>query len=71
MKIKKFNEKIDIDFKYAVEDSFNKVKTELDLLDYRLGVSNRNNTLNKYCSEVSQMKTSFDELIQKFKEENL
>lgn len=69
MKIKKFNEKIDIDFKYAIEDSFNKVKTELDLLNYRLGVSNKNNKTDEYCSEISQIKSSFDELIKKFKEE--
>lgn len=69
MKIKKFNEKIDIDFKYAIEDSFNKVKTELDLLNYRLGVSNKNNKIDEYCSEISQIKSSFDELIKKFKEE--
>lgn len=71
MKIRKFNENIDIDAKRAVEDSFNKVKTELDLLDYRLSFSNRNNTLDEYCSEVSKMKAGFDELIQKFKEEKL
>jgi hypothetical protein len=54
-----------------IEDSFNKVKTELDLLDHRLGFSNKNNTLDEYCSEVSKMKVGFDELIQKFKEEKL
>jgi len=71
MKIKKFNENLNIDAKRAVEDSFNRVKTELDLLDYRLGFTNRNNILDEYCSEVSQMKASFDELIQRFKEERL
>jgi hypothetical protein len=71
MKIRKFNENIDNDAKRAVEDSFNNVKTELDLLDYRLGFTNRDNTLDEYCLEVSKMKASFDELIQKFKEENL
>ncbi len=66
MKIKKFNENIDIDAKRAIEDSFNRVKTELDLLDHRLGFFN-GDTLDEYYSEVSQMKASFDDLIKKFK----
>jgi archaellum component FlaC len=61
--IKKFNENINNDAMYAISDSFNKVKQELDLLNKRLG---KIEELDEFGSEISQMKINFDELLNKF-----
>lgn len=66
-RIKKFNENVDNDSVYAIADSFNKVKEELDLLNKRLGWSSgKNEELDNFGDEVSQMKVKFDELLVKF-----
>ena len=65
--IKKFNENVNNDAMYAIADSFNKVKEELDLLNKRLGWSaGESEELDEFGSEVSQMKINFDELLSKF-----
>ena len=65
--IKKFNENVNTDAMYAIADSFNKVKEELNLLNKRLGWSaGKSEELNEFGSEVSQMKINFDELLSKF-----
>jgi predicted nucleic acid-binding Zn-ribbon protein len=67
MKIKKFNENVNRDAMYAIADSFNKVKEELNLLNKRLGLSvGKSEELDEFDSEVSQMKINFDELLSKF-----
>ncbi len=67
MKIKKFNENVNRDAMYAIADSFNKVKEELNLLNKRLGLSvGKSEELDEFGSEVSQMKINFDELLSKF-----
>lgn len=67
MKIKKFNEDVNRDYVYAISDSFNKVESELTLLNARLGyASGKNEELDEIVSEISQMKINFDELKQKF-----
>jgi hypothetical protein len=66
-RIKKFNENVNNDAMYAIADSFNKVKEELNLLNNRLGWSaGKSEELDKFGSEVSQMKINFDELLSKF-----
>lgn len=65
--IKKFNENINNDAVYAIADSFNKVKEELDLLNKRLGWSaGESEELDEFGSEIQQMKINFDELLSKF-----
>ena len=65
--IKKFNENVNNDALYAIADSFNKVKEELDLLNKRLGWSaGKSEELDEFGSEISQMKINFDELLSKF-----
>ena len=65
--IKKFNENINNDAVYAISDSFNKVKEELNLLNKRLGWSaGKSKELDEFGSEISQMKINFDELLSKF-----
>jgi hypothetical protein len=65
--IKKFNENINNDAMYAISDSFNKVKQELDLLNKRLDLSaGKSEELDEFGSEISQMKINFDELLNKF-----
>jgi archaellum component FlaC len=65
--IKKFNENINNDAMYAIADSFNKVKQELDLLNKRLDFSaGKSEELDEFGSEISQMKINFDELLSKF-----
>ena len=65
--IKKFNENVNRDALYAIADSFNKVKGELDLLNKRLGWSaGKSEELDEFGSEISQMKINFDELLSKF-----
>jgi len=67
MKIKKFNQNVNRDAMYAIADSFNKVKEELNLLNKRLGLSvGKSEELDEFDSEVSQMKINFDELLSKF-----
>lgn len=70
MKIKRFEqlyEDVNIDAMYAIADSFNKVKEELDLLNKRLEWSaEKSEKLDEFGSEVSQMKINFDELLNKF-----
>jgi archaellum component FlaC len=65
--IKKFNENVNNDAMYAIANSFNKVKEELNLLNKRLGWSaGESEELDEFGSEVSQMKINFDELLSKF-----
>jgi len=65
--IKKFNENINNDAMYAISDSFNKVKQELDLLNKRLDLSaGKSEKLDEFGSEISQIKINFDELLNKF-----
>ena len=67
--LKKFNENVNTDAMYAIVDSFNIVKNELDLLNKRLSWSaGKNEELDEFGSEVSQMKINFDELFIKFKD---
>lgn len=62
--IRKFNEGMFNDALYAIDDSFNKVKNELELLDKRLaGSAGSEKELDKFSSEVSQMKSNFDKLL--------
>jgi len=64
----KFNENVNKDAVYAIADSFNKVKDELDLLNKRLGWSaGKSEELDEFGSEIQQMKINFDELLSKFK----
>ena len=63
--LKKFNEKNN-DAVYAIADSFNKVKEELDLLNKRLSWYTGMKELDEFGSEIQQMKINFDELLSKF-----
>lgn len=66
-KFGKFNENLNNDAVYAIADSFNKVKKELDLLNKRLGWSaGKNEILDNFGSEIQQMKFNFDELLSDF-----
>jgi hypothetical protein len=64
--IEELEEGVNNDALYAIGDSFNKVSQELNLLNKRLGWSVESEELGEFVSEISQMKTKFDELLMKF-----
>jgi hypothetical protein len=64
--IEELEEGVNNDALYAISDSFNKVSQELNLLNKRLGWSVESEELGEFVSEISQMKTKFDELLMKF-----
>jgi archaellum component FlaC len=60
--LKKFNEKINNDAVYAIADSFNKVKEELDLLNKRLSWYTGMKVKKKYIASKKTKKTISEEL---------